>query len=94
MDASTSVWEPHMNLVLEALNEQQRHLVAGLMSEVIGRGGIARISELSGLDHKTISRGRKDLQNRLEGCPQERVRAKGAGRPQVPKKIHYRVRSA
>ncbi len=87
MNVSTRVWESHMNLVFAALNEKQRRWVAGLMSEVIGRGGISRVALISGLDYKTISRGRKDLQNQLEGCPQERIRTKGAGRPAVQKKI-------
>lgn len=88
MDSPTEadVWEPHMKLLLGALDEKQRRWVAGLMSEMIGYGGISRVARISGLDHKTISRGRRDLQSNLEGCPQGRIRAQGAGRPSLQQK--------
>lgn len=78
-------WLPHLPLVLSELDEKQRRWVAGLLSEVLGYGGISRVAELTGLDPKTIRQGRKDLSEHLSGCPKDRVRRRGAGRPTLQK---------
>lgn len=54
-------WLHHLPLVLSELDEKQRRWVAGLLSEVLGRGGIRFVAEVSGLDPKTIRQGRIDL---------------------------------
>lgn len=75
-----AIWSGHVSLVLSSLNEKERRWVAGLLSEVLGYGGTRFISSLSGLDVKTIRRGRHELLENLEGCPKDRVRRAGAGR--------------
>ena len=85
-DVDCKVWEPHMSLVLDKLDEKQRRWVAGLLSEVIGHGGISRVATLSGIDPKTIRKGRQDLENSFKGCPEIGIRHKGAGRPSLQKK--------
>ena len=80
-------WFSHLPLVLSRLDEKQRRWVAGLLSEVLGYGGISRVAELSGLDRKTIQQGRKDLDTHLDNCPKDRIRRAGAGRPTL-KKTH------
>lgn len=72
-------------LFFSLLNEQQRRLYAGLESLKFGYGGDRRISELLGLDVKTIARGREQLVQR--DVELERVRQRGAGRKPVEKKL-------
>ncbi len=67
------------------LDEKQRRLYAGLESLKLGRGGDCRISELLGLDVKTIARGRRQLMAR--DVDVERIRKQGGGRKAVEKKL-------
>lgn len=80
-------WHEQVNLVLSQLDEKQRRLVAGLLSNAVGRGGVTILSRITGLDRKTVRRGRDELDNNLEDCPVDRVRREGAGRPPVEKKV-------
>jgi len=41
------------------------------------------------MDEKTIRRGRRELDNELEGLPPERQRKKGGGRPLSEKKTQH-----
>lgn len=80
-------WHKEISLVLSQLDEKQRRLVAGLLSNAVGRGGITLLSRITGLDRKTVRRGRDELANDLKDCPPDRVRREGAGRPPVEKKV-------
>jgi hypothetical protein len=80
-------WHEQVNLVFSRLNEQQRRWVAGLLSKASGRGGDTEMSLITGLDAKTIKRGREELERDLEECPPDRIRREGAGRPCAEKKI-------
>lgn len=80
-------WEKQVELVFSRLNEQQRRLVAGLLSKSVGWGGDTQVSRITGLDPKTIKRGRDELDVDLKDCPADRIRREGAGRPRVEKKI-------
>lgn len=85
-NAVTEPVEAHVKLVCAQLNEKHRRWVAGLLSEIVGYGGTKWAAEVTGLDPKTIRQGRIDLQNGLAGCPLERVRRAGAGRPALKKR--------
>ena len=50
-------------------------------------GGVTLLSRVTGLDRKTVRRGRDELANDLKDCPSDRVRREGAGRPPVEKKV-------
>lgn len=80
-------WVEQARLVFGRLNEQQRRWVAGLLSKASGWGGDTEISQITGVDPKTIKRGRDELDSNLEDCPTDRIRRKGAGRPPLEKKI-------
>ncbi len=80
-------WAEETRLVFERLNEQQRRWVAGLLSKAIGWGGDTEISQVTGLDPKTIKRGRDELEDDLVDCPTDRIRREGAGRPPIEKKF-------
>ena len=70
-------------LFYSSLNEKERRLYAGLESMKIGRGGDTAISELLGIDRKTIARGRNELLG--DTIDTERTRQKGAGRKDIKK---------
>ena len=76
-----------MTVVFSRLDEQQRRWVAGLLSKASGWGGDTQLARITGLDPKTIKRGREELDNNLKDCPADRVRCVGAGRPWAEKKI-------
>jgi hypothetical protein len=73
-----------MRLLLSALNEKQRRLYLGLESIRLGHGGDAKISLVTGVNVKTIARGRQELQAR--NITAERIRDVGGGRPSFKKK--------
>jgi hypothetical protein len=75
-----------MNLLCSRLDEQQRRWYVALEANRIGHGGDRLLSQITGLDEKTIRRGREELATSLADCPAERVRRPGGGRPTVEKK--------
>lgn len=75
-------------LVLSSrLDEQQRRWFVALESNRIGHGGDRLMSQITGLDEKTIRRGREELAASLADHPSDRIRQRGGGRPPVEKKI-------
>ncbi len=76
-----------MNLLFSRLDEQQRRWFVALESNRIGHGGDRLLAQITGLDEKTIRRGREELAASLANPPPDRVRRVGGGRPKVEKKI-------
>jgi hypothetical protein len=76
-----------MNVFMSRLDEAQRRWYAALESQRVGQGGERLLAQITGLDDKTIRRGREDLGAELADCPTERVRQPGAGRFRTEKKI-------
>jgi hypothetical protein len=76
----------HMNLLLSRLQEQHRRWYAAVESTRLGHGGDQLVAQITGLDPKTIQRGRQELAASLAEHPTDRVRAPGAGRPRAEKK--------
>ena len=62
-------WREQVHLVFSQLDEKQRRLVAWFLSNALGRGGVTRLSRITGLDRKTVRRGRDQLDNGLKDCP-------------------------
>lgn len=75
-----------MNLFLSRLDEQQRRWYVALEAERLGHGGERQLAEITGMDEKTIRRGRAELAAGLADRPSQRVRLPGGGRPPVEKK--------
>lgn len=75
-----------INLVMSRLDEQQRRWYAAVEANRHGHGGIKLVSQITGLDEKTIQRGQQELALDLENRPVERIRLPGAGRPSSEKK--------
>jgi hypothetical protein len=76
-----------MNLLLRRLDEQQRRWYLAVESERLGHGADRLLFEITGVDEKTIRRGREDLAASLEDRPVDGVRQPGAGRLRTEKKI-------
>jgi hypothetical protein len=76
-----------MNLLLSRLDEQQRRWYLAVESERLGHGADRLLFEITGVDEKTIRRGREELAASLEDRPVDRVRQPGAGRLRTEKKI-------
>lgn len=76
----------HMNLLLSRLNEPQRRWYVGTLSQQPGQPTDGELSQITGLDEKTIRRGRQELAAELNALPPERQRQTGGGRPAAEKK--------
>src|SRR5262245_16874246 len=71
---------------LATLTWQQRRLYAAVEANRLGRGGVRRVAELTGVGPPTIARGRRQLTDLLEGRPLEKPRTPAHGRPRVEHK--------
>lgn len=75
-----------MNLFLSRLNEPQRRWYVGLLAQEPDSPSERQLSQITGLDEKTIRRGRRELASELVGLPDDRQRQEGGGRPRAEKK--------
>ena len=80
-------WHRQLILVLSRLDEQQRRWVAAMEANRLGWGGETLVAQITGLDAKTIRRGREELAASLVDRPADRVRLPGGGRPPSEKRI-------
>jgi len=72
---------------LSTLNEKQRRLYAGFESMKLGRGGDVLISQQTGMNVKTIARGRRELAS--QQVTVDRVRQVGGGAKALEKKVPF-----
>lgn len=85
-DAKSRPAEFHkaLNEVLFHADEKNRRLIAAMEALRMGWGGIRKVSRITGLPRRTISRGMQEMR---EGRSVEnRIRHPGGGRPKVEKK--------
>jgi len=75
-----------INLLLSRLDEQQRRWYVAVEANRIGHGGIRLLSQITGMDEKTIQRGQQELEQDLAEQPTEQIRQQGGGRQRVEKK--------
>ena len=73
-----------INRLIAGLDEKNRRRVVGLLALQWGRGGIARLIEITGISRNTICRGRAEVQ-REDRATAGRARRTGAGRPAIEK---------
>jgi len=74
-----------INKVVSLLHEKGRRQFVGLLALQWGRGGLERISEITGMSRPTIRRGRDEVQRKERPPERDRVRKRGAGRILVEK---------
>ena len=70
-----------INLFVSRLDEQQRRWFAALEAERRGHGGTEEVAAITGVSPHTIRKGRRELARGFAGCPTDRLRAPGGGRP-------------
>lgn len=68
------------------LDERSRRLFAGMLARQLGRGGISRVHEITGLSRVTIRRGLNECESG-QSIDGNRIRRPGGGRIAVEKKI-------
>jgi hypothetical protein len=76
----------HINLFMSRLNEPQRRWYAATLSEEKNAPSDRELSLITGLDEKTIQRGRAELREELAMVPVGRQRQAGGGRLRAEKK--------
>jgi hypothetical protein len=86
-DPLTLQHHQQVNLLLSRLNEPQRRWFVGMLSQQPGSPTDEHLSLITGLDEKTIRRGRRELQEQLASMPADRQRQVGGGRPAAEKKM-------
>lgn len=85
-DPATVQYHHQMNLLLSRLNEPQRRWYVGVLSQQPDSPSDCHLAEITGLDEKTIRRGRRELEEGLSDLPTGRQRRTGGGRPRAEKK--------
>ena len=75
-----------INLFLSRLNEPQRRWYVATLSEEDHAPSDRQLALITGLDEKTIRRGKAELRDDLATMPAERQRREGGGRLRAEKK--------
>jgi len=69
--------------VLSTLNEAQARWFVADKALDLGRGGISRMSQITGMSRTTITKAIAELSGRSRLMPQDRIRREGAGRKPI-----------
>ena len=77
MEASREELARFFTTVLPHLNEMQRRVIAGAMSQSLGRGGKSAVAEASGMSRNTVIKAEREVGDGVE--PSSRQRALGGG---------------
>jgi hypothetical protein len=67
-----------LNRIVAAVDERNRRLLVGFLAQQHGRGGVALLARITGLNPHTIRRGRREL-HRADRLPPGRIRRPGGG---------------
>src|SRR3954454_7508635 len=86
-DLDLSEHHQQMNLFLSRLSEPQRRWYVGMLSRDPQEPTDSDLARITGLDRKTIRRGRRELAQGLSDVPPSRQRRPGGGRLRAEKKI-------
>ena len=85
-DVEIKASHQRINLVLSRLNEPQRRWYVATLSEDAHGLSDRQWAIITGLDEKTIRRGKAEIQEQLSGLPVGRQRRVGGGRLRAEKK--------
>lgn len=77
----------NINLFLSRLTEPQRRWYVATLSDAPDSPGDRQLALITGLDEKTIRRGKAEISNELSELPNNRQRKEGGGRKAAEKKI-------
>jgi len=73
-------YDRHINLLLSRLAEPQRRWYVGVLSQEPESPSDAQLALITGIDEKTIRRGRQEMEDDLLNVPLDRQRHTGGGR--------------
>jgi hypothetical protein len=85
-DAEITRYHRQINLLLSRLAEPQRRWYVGVLSQEPESPSDAQLALITGLDEKTIRRGRQEMEDELLNAPLDRQRHVGGGRLLAEKK--------
>jgi len=85
-DPAIVQYHHQMNVLLSRLNEPQRRWYVGVLSQQPDSPSDCQLAEITGLDEKTLRRGRRELDAGLNDLLADRQRRAGGGRPRAEKK--------
>jgi hypothetical protein len=68
------------------LNERSRRYWAAAEAEAIGSGGIRVVCEATGMDHKTVQAGLREIAREADAAVPGRIRRPGGGRKKLTEK--------
>ena len=74
-----------MSALLPHLTERQRRLAVAAEARFLGYGGVSLVSKVTGITRKTIHRGFRELNAKVDLLP-ERSRQRGGGRKKIQDK--------
>lgn len=86
LDAEIKERHQRINLFMSRLNEPQRRWYVATLSEERNGTSDRQLAIITGLDEKTIQRGKAELRDQLSGLPLGRQRQIGGGRLRAEKK--------
>ena len=86
-DSLEKQFHHQINVVMSRLDEQQKRWYAAVEANRYREKGVPLVSQITGLDEKTIRRGQFELAEDLVTRPRDRVRLAGGGRQKVEKKM-------
>lgn len=73
-------WSRDIEYLFKIFNERDRRLFAGFLAITFGCGGVIKAAELTGLDPKTVRKGKMEIEIH-ENLQKSRVRLEGGGKP-------------
>ncbi len=85
-DEETIRHHQHINLLLSRLSEPQRRWYVATLAEGPDHPGERQLALITGMDEKTIRRGKAEMGEQLSAQPTDRQRQKGGGRWTAEKK--------
>ncbi len=80
------LYHEQINLLLSRLNEPQSRWYVGTLSQAPDAPSDVQRALITGMDEKTIRRGRQELLAQLTTVPTGRLRKEGGGQPSTEKK--------
>jgi hypothetical protein len=81
MQNSDKLLKTKLKSLLPKMNEKQRRLLVGAEAKALGRGGILKLSKLTGMSRDTIYKGISELGDKKKD--DKRIRIVGGGRKKI-----------
>lgn len=84
--ALKNAYKKRYQKILPLLSEREQRIILGSDAELLGYGGVSKISVLSKVSRPTINLGKKELNKEVEVASQMKIRKEGGGRKKETEK--------